>query len=90
MDQVPVIFKKTRSGEFKGEVHAFFPTLEARPGFIMCYAHVGQHSEASLDFYRACVPANGTAWALFEELRGIYETGPDAVKLVERKRISRR
>jgi len=33
------------------EVLAFFPGAEANRGFIQGYAHVGQHSEASYDFY---------------------------------------
>ena len=36
----------------RGEVNAFMPDAEVNPGMIGCYAHVGQHSDASLDYYR--------------------------------------
>lgn len=26
--------------------------VDANPGHIVCYAHIGQHSEASYDYYR--------------------------------------
>lgn len=47
-----VIFKVIR-----GEVNAFMPDAEANPGRIVCYAHIGQHSEASMDYYRLGRPA---------------------------------
>jgi hypothetical protein len=47
-----VIFKVIR-----GEVNAFMPDSEANPGMILCYAHLGQHSEASMDYYRLGRPA---------------------------------
>lgn len=36
----------------RGEVNAFLPDADVNWGRIMCYAHIGQHSEASLDYYR--------------------------------------
>jgi hypothetical protein len=36
----------------RGEVNAFIPDIKANAGNILCYAHVGQHSEASLGYYR--------------------------------------
>lgn len=47
-----VIFKVIR-----GEVNAFMPDSEANPGRILCYAHIGQHSEASMDYYHSGRPA---------------------------------
>jgi hypothetical protein len=47
-----VIFRVIR-----GEVNAFMPDAEANPGNILCYAHMGQHSEASYDYYREGRPA---------------------------------
>lgn len=29
----------------------FFPEVEANRGNILCYAHMGQHSEASIEYY---------------------------------------
>ena len=29
------------------------PDSEANPGHILCYAHIGQHSEASMGYYRS-------------------------------------
>lgn len=58
------------------EVIAFLPDCEARPGNIVCYQHVGQHGEASLEFYRdGTTPIKGglpyDALALLAELRNI-------------------
>jgi len=47
-----VIFRVIR-----GEVNAFMPDSEANPGMILCYAHLGQHSEAYMDYYRLGRPA---------------------------------
>jgi len=39
------------------EALLFLPTAPpANPGRILCYAHVGQHSEASIDYYRDTRP----------------------------------
>ena len=51
----PVIFRK----EFGDSVIAFFPTL---PGNMhistcQCYAHIGQHSTAHIDYYKGTDPA---------------------------------
>lgn len=35
-----------------GEAVLFFPSYAANFGNIVCYAHIGQHSEASLEYYR--------------------------------------
>ena len=45
---LPVVYRV-----IQGEVLAIFPTLEANPGRFVCYAHVGQHSEASCDYARS-------------------------------------
>ena len=55
-----VIFKMARYDDMRlgKEVVAFFPGASANKGMVMCYSHVGQHCEASYDFYlkncRAC------------------------------------
>lgn len=47
-----VIFKMARySDGSEEEVLAFFPGASANRGNVMSYAHVGQHGEASYDFF---------------------------------------
>ena len=56
----------------RGEVEAFLPDVDVNRGMIMCYAHIGQHSEASLDYYREGRPATPKEYAsLKRELTGI-------------------
>lgn len=38
------------------EVVLFVPDMDVNLGNIMCYAHVGQHSEASMEYYRETIP----------------------------------
>lgn len=83
-EKYPVIFKKSRDGE----ILAFFPQTvkdgSCNPGNIMCYAHVGQHDEASLDFFHECKPCTEEEYAdLLTELEGIYND----VDLVVTRRI---
>lgn len=85
--KLPVIFRAERSGPFKGDVTAVFPTLPADyAGLQMtCYAHIGQHSGCSFGWYvetRAAHPHEYAA--LLAELRGIYsrEDDEEAVELV--------
>lgn len=98
-EQLPVIFRAERAGEFAGEVTAVFPTLPGTndSATFTVYAHVGQHSSASLDWYAQTRPATESEAApLLAELRSIYETRPAAnpetygppVKLRVCKRIS--
>lgn len=48
-----VIFRKEKSGKFKGEIYALFPyEVETYKGDILLYAHVGQHSHAD---YNHCI-----------------------------------
>jgi hypothetical protein len=39
------------------EVIAFLPDGLANPNNILCYMHVGQHSEAMLEYFNTCTPA---------------------------------
>ena len=82
----PVIFKKDRK---MGEVLAFFPDTindgSCNPGNIMCYAHNGQHGEASIDYFHECKPCSEEEYAdLLTELEGIY----DDCELVVKRRAS--
>ena len=84
---LPVIFRAEKSGPFKGDVTAVFPTLDAGAGMVTTYARVGQHSGGCREWYDTTRAADPYEYAdLLAELRGIYETGPDAVRLVVRQR----
>jgi len=64
-----VIFKKEKGSK---DIIAFFPYLSANIGNIVCYVHIGQHSEASYDYYRECKKANEEEYkALYNELSNI-------------------
>lgn len=83
---IPVIFRV-----YRGEITAYFPTLAwSHSGGITCYAHVGQHGEAS----RACLsegrPATEEEAApLMRELRGIYGRDPDPSQIYELAHVKR-
>ncbi len=69
----PVIFRAERSGDFKGEVTAVLPTIDANPGKLTVYAHIGQHSEATRGWYNETRAATPDEYAgLMRELSGIY------------------
>ena len=81
MDKVKVIFRKDKYND----VIAFFPEARVNYGNIMSYMHIGQHDEASLEFYLTTRKANENEYAdLFAELRGIY----DDCQLVAKQRIN--
>lgn len=66
----PVLFRK----EGKGEIVAIFPTIPAKNhGYDMrCYAHLGQHSGCSVEYYQSTKPAKPEEYAdLKRELEGI-------------------
>ena len=59
-----------------GEVFAFFPdehyNLDLDPDLFQSYAHIGQHSAASLTYAKGCKAATQVQYFdLFEELRSI-------------------
>lgn len=82
-EALPIMFVQSDSGEFAGDVTAIFPTLQGTNAHdVSCYAHIGQHGTASLEWYktqRHCNRAERNA--LYHELRGIYENGDDPVSL---------
>ena len=52
MPKTIVIFRAEKSGNFKGDVTAVFPYEPWSSAYDMtCYAHVGQHSAASMAWY---------------------------------------
>lgn len=68
-----VIFRKDK----EGNVIAFMPQLAANPGNIVCYQHIGQHGEASVEYYFETVKAKYAEYkSLKEELQRIYDDEP--------------
>ena len=86
MDKVKVIFRKVKSGDFKGDIIAFFPELPATFGNMVCYQHIGQHGEACIDYYyHNTVKATSEEYKeLYRELQRIY----DDVILVIKQRLN--
>ena len=81
MDKVKVIFRKNKNND----VIAFFPEARVNYGNIMSYMHIGQHGEASYEFYLPTRKANENEYAdLFAELRKIY----DDCELVVKQKIN--
>ena len=79
MEKVKVIFRKAKSGE----VIAFFPEFHVQRGNIMSYMHIGQHGEASLDFYYSTKKANAQEYeSLLNELKVVYD---DCILTVKQK-----
>ena len=58
-EPVPVIFRTVKTGQHKGTVDAFFPTLAGTRDPLTCtvYTRVGQHCTGSRDYYRDTSPA---------------------------------
>jgi hypothetical protein len=61
-ESVPVLFRAVKSGDHKGTIDAFFPTLAGtnEPWTCTVYSRVGQHCSGSKDYYRdtrAATPA---------------------------------
>ena len=87
INTLPVIYVTDRK---LCDVTAVFPTLPANPGRLLCYAHVGQHSECSEGWFRDCTrQARVDEYAgLHREVQGIYGRDPDPFELVIVKRIT--
>lgn len=89
METLPVLFRKNRRGKHT-ELTAVFPTLYEGNGLWLCYSHIGQHSACSRSWViNDTVPASrDEAAELLAELKGIYETGEDAVILKPSRRAT--
>ncbi len=48
------VILKWEGGTKTGSALLFFPAYSANRGNIVCYAHMGQHSEACMGYYRQC------------------------------------
>jgi hypothetical protein len=69
MEKLKVVFRKTSDGE----IIAFFPEIPTNYGNIMSYMHIGQHGEASVDFYTDTKKATPEEYTpLLKELQSIY------------------
>jgi hypothetical protein len=79
----PVIFRVNKSGPYKGDVTAVFPTLYAAGGLMRCYAHVGQHSGCSLAWYRTTRLA--TAEECVDLLTELVQIGYNDLKIYKRR-----
>lgn len=76
-----VIFRKDKKTK---EIVAFLPEIPVNRYMIMSYMNIGQHSEASLEYYLSTeVTSKEEYYNLYEELSGIYEE-----KLTIRKRLN--
>lgn len=86
---LPVVFR-VEGSKSDPSVVAVFPTQVGKDWRdFAVYAHIGQHSTGSIDWYRTTKRAKpGRYLYLLEELRGIYERGDDPVRLVVRDRMT--
>jgi hypothetical protein len=76
-DKLKVIYRK----DSDGKVIAFMPELPANYGKIVCYAHIGQHSEASIEYYHSTTTALPSEYEpLHKELKAIYSDYELSVK----------
>lgn len=83
-EKLPVIFRKQRQADHKGEVVAVFPTLVEQHNMRTCYAHIGGHSACSRAWLLSTDLATPEEYApLFKELQKVYSN----VTLVVRKRV---
>ncbi len=79
----PVLFRTDKSGE----TTAVFPTIPGAAYMMTCYAHIGQHSSCSFEWYNTTKPVDlGDYKDLLAEL--VHSVGYDDLKIV--KRITRR
>lgn len=76
-DKLKVIYRKGAGGE----VVAFLPELPANRGNVVCYAHIGQHNEASMEYYHNTKTALPSEYEpLHKELKAIYNDYELSVK----------
>lgn len=69
MDHMKVIFRKCDD-----DIIAFFPEIKVNFGNIMSYMHIGQHCEASYDFYASTKKASESEFLpLLKELEMVYD-----------------
>ena len=80
-NRMDILFRKDRK---TNEVVAFIPESTVNYGHILSYMHIGQHSEASLQYYWETVKATEEEYkSLLKELKSIYDEA-----LVIKKRLN--
>lgn len=86
-DTTKVIFRKDKED---GDVIAVFPEDKQDNNMIGCYAHIGQHSTMSLDYYKETVPATPEEYKdLKAELENIVGYNLEVVtELDESKKVT--
>ena len=86
MEKLKVIFRKAKNPyTHEDEVIAVFPEIEANHGKILSYMHIGQHSEASVEFYWNTKKAVEVEYKpLLEELKVRY----DDCELVVKQKVN--
>ena len=81
-NRMDILFRKDRK---TNEVVAFIPESTVNYGHILSYMHIGQHSEASLQYYWETVKATEEEYKpLLKELKSIY----DDEALIIKKRLN--
>lgn len=76
-NKLKVIYRK----DSDGKIIAFLPELSANVGNIVCYAHIGQHSEASIEYYHSTETVLPSEYEpLHKELKAIYNDYELSVK----------
>ena len=86
-DKTKVIFRKDKED---GDIIAVFPEDKQGNNMIGCYAHMGQHSTMSLDYYKETVPATPEEYKdLKAELENIVGYNLEVVtELDENKKVT--
>lgn len=74
-----VIFRKDKKTK---EIVAFLPEVPVNRYMIMSYTHVGQHSEASLEYYFLFTekPSQEEYYNLYKELCNVYHDEKIAIR----------
>jgi hypothetical protein len=85
MIDIRVMFRVGRY--MSGEVTAVFPDMPAPHGFLVCYAHIGEHSVCSIAWIRSSTrPATYAEYCdLLDELEGIYNDSQTRLVVALRK-----
>jgi hypothetical protein len=84
---IPVVFRAERSGKFKGDITAVFPTeLADMRGNMGCFIHVGQHGACGRAWYRTTRAAKPHEYAA---LKRELEAAPYHYRLKVYQRIQR-
>jgi hypothetical protein len=90
-EELPIIFRAERTKD--GDVTAVFPTVpsDVAGRYFTVYAHIGQHSGGSFEWYNKTCAAKPAEYAdLLDELRRIYERSHAPGDPVFRLKVYRR